>query len=204
MKIQWLGHACFRLESGAGSLVLDPYADRRVPGLGCIRTEADAVYCSHEHFDHNARSSVRLTGRDGGLSVKALDCFHDEKQGSLRGSNKIHIISDGQITVAHCGDLGHMPAPELLAELQDLDALLIPVGGYYTIDPSTAQKVIEALRPRVVIPMHYRSDSFGYPVIAHLNDFLALRQDVVVYDSDSLILTADTAPQTAILRYMEA
>lgn len=200
MKIQWLGHACFRFESKGSSLVLDPYEDNRVPGLGVMRTEADAVLCSHGHGDHNAVETVTLSGRPCALHVKALSCFHDEKGGALRGSNLIHILSDGEVTVAHCGDLGHRPEGELLEALKGLDALLVPVGGYYTIDARTANDLIEAVKPRVVIPMHYRIEGrFGYAEIGTLEEFLRLRRDAVHYSGCELILSPETPAQTAVL-----
>ena len=202
MLIEWLGHACFRLSSANSRLVIDPYEDRRVPGLGLLRTEAEAVLCSHEHGDHSAVDCVRLTGRPCDIDVEVLDCFHDDQEGALRGANKIFLLSDGEIRLARLGDLGHVPAAEQCQKLQELDALLIPVGGHYTIGPETAQEIIALLRPRVVIPMHYRIPlQFGYKEIAPLRDFLALRSDVVRYEDNRLSLAKETPPQTAVLRY---
>ena len=82
MKITWLGHSCFRLDSAAGSLVLDPYADGSVPGLTLPQQSADAVLCSHYHDDHGAAEKVTLTGRPCGYEVGALECFHDEAEGA--------------------------------------------------------------------------------------------------------------------------
>ena len=91
--------------------------------------------------------------------------------------------------------------PEQAGRLQGLDALLVPVGGYYTIDAGQAKALVDALRPRVVVPMHYRSDTFGYDVLAPLEDYLALCRDVVRYPGNTLELTAGTPAQTAVLRY---
>ncbi len=201
MTIEWLGHACFRL-SAAGRLVIDPYEDDRVPGLGLLRTEAEAVYCSHGHGDHNAVACVHLTGCACSIAVETLDSYHDDKLGLLRGKNKIHIFSSDGLRIAHLGDLGHIPGKKALEKLQGLDALLIPVGGHYTIGPETAQELIGLLKPRVVVPMHYRiPGEFGYEEIAVLDDFLSLRKDVVRYDGNSLALTAETPAQTAVLSY---
>lgn len=203
MKIQWLGHACFRFESGGSRLVLDPYEDHRVPGLGLLRAEAEAVLCSHEHRDHSALECVTLTGRPCTLSVETLDSFHDERKGRLRGTNKIHIISDGTVTLAHCGDLGHIPSKEVCEKLKGLDALLLPVGGYYTMDAKTAHKLAEKLDCRVVIPMHYRlEERFGYDEIGTLDRFTALRNDVLTYHGNTLELSPESAKQTAVLTYI--
>lgn len=201
MRITWLGHSCFRLESGGSSLVLDPYSDGAVPGLAPLRTEADAVCCSHDHRDHGASDLVDLTGWPCMLTVEAIDCFHDDKRGLLRGKNRIHIVSDGEVHVAHLGDLGHKLNKAALEKLHGVDALLIPVGGYYTIDAETAAKLCERLGARVVIPMHYRLGAMGYDVISELSGFTHLRADVVTYDSNVFELTPQTPAQTAVLTY---
>lgn len=201
MQITWLGHSCFQIASGGSSLVLDPYSDGAVPGLLPLNAEADAVYCSHDHRDHGARDKIRLTGRPCTLAVQAIDCFHDEKQGALRGKNRIHIVSDGALRAAHLGDLGHIPDAATLEALHGVDALLIPVGGYYTIDAETANRLCELIAPRVVIPMHYRLGAMGYKEIAELSAFTALRRDVCRIDQNSLELTAETPRQTAVLTY---
>lgn len=199
MRVTWLGHSCFRLESGGCSLVLDPYSDGAVPGLAPLRAEADAVYCSHDHRDHGAKNSVDLTGRPCTLSVETIDCFHDDKRGLLRGKNRIHIVSDGKVRVAHLGDLGHRPNKAALEKLHGVDALLIPVGGYYTIDAATAAKLCDTIAPRVVIPMHYRLGAIGYDVIAELSAFTKLRSDVTTYSTNTLVLSPQTPMQTAVL-----
>ena len=86
------------------------------------------------------------------------------------------------------------------ASMNGVLAILIPVGGYYTIDAAQAKAVVDDLAPRVVIPMHYRSDHFGYPVIGRLEEFTGLCRNVVEYDSATLVLTAETRPQTAVLK----
>ncbi len=202
MRIEWLGHACFRLSSARSRVVLDPYEDGRVPGLGLLRTDAEVVLCSHDHGDHNAVGCVHITGCACDFEIETLDSFHDEQEGALRGTNKIHILSDGELRVAHLGDLGHWPSEAVCEKLRGLDALLLPVGGYYTIDAATAHRLAEALQPRVVVPMHYRLPlKFGYKEIGTLRDFLALRADVVKYDGNALELCKDISAQTAVLRY---
>ena len=83
MKLEWLGHACFALEQDGFRIVIDPYTG--VPGYPPLRTEADRVYCSHDHFDHNAASAVRLrTETDSDpFTVEELSTFHDDAGGAL-------------------------------------------------------------------------------------------------------------------------
>lgn len=201
MKLIYHGHSCFTVEAGGFRAVFDPYADGSVPGLAPLRLTADAVYCSHGHRDHNAREVVTLSGRECPFSVDELPSFHDGRRGLERGKNTIHVLRAEGLRVAHLGDLGHRPAGKTLDALRGLDALLIPVGGYYTIDAVTAKALADELEPRVVIPMHYRLGGAGYDVLSELSGFLSLCGDVIEYDSDTLELTADTPKQTAVLRF---
>lgn len=201
MNLIWNGHSCFTLETAEGSVVFDPYRDGSVPGLSPIRLTADLVLCSHDHRDHGARELVGLTGRTPSFSVETISTFHDPEAGALRGPDTIHIVAAEGMRLAHLGDLGCALSREQLDRLRGLDVLMIPVGGYYTIDASQAQELVEELKPRIVVPMHYRSDTFGYEVIARLEDFLALRSDVVRYPGSALEITPHTPTQTAVLTY---
>ena len=203
MKLIWHGHSCFTVETGGYAVVFDPYADGSVPGLAPLRLAADAVYCSHGHGDHNAKELVTLSGRDCPVAVETLPSWHDDKKGLLRGKNTIHILSAEGMRIAHLGDLGHMPSKKALEVLHGVDALMIPVGGHFTIDAKTARAVADAIAPRVVIPMHYRSGGMGYDVIGTLDAFTDLCGDERVYDTNTLDLGAETPAQTAVLRYEE-
>lgn len=201
MNITYLGHSCFKIESQGYSIVLDPYQDGKVPGYLPVRETADEVLCSHGHGDHCGVENVTL--KRGGASpftVETIDTWHDDRQGALRGADTIHILDDGQCRLAHLGDLGCELTPEQKDKLRGLTALLIPVGGYYTIDAAQAAALAEELSPAVVIPMHYRGDGFGYDVIGPLEAFTALRRDGKEYPGSELELTPDTAKQTAVLR----
>ena len=181
MKIEWLGHSCFLIESKGYRIVLDPYADGSVPGYEPIRVEADEVLCSHEHADHSGISSVTIRkGAASPFTVKKLPSYHDGSKGAFRGENTIHILDDGEYRIAHLGDLGCRPEPKQMEILKGLDILLIPVGGFYTIGGEQAASLAVQLRPKVCIPMHYRGDSFGYEEIHTANEFLDLRGDIII------------------------
>lgn len=201
MNITWLGHSCFKLESRGYSVVLDPYQDGKVPGYKPLRETADAVLCSHGHGDHCGVENVTL--KKGGTSpftVETIHTWHDDRQGALRGEDTIHILDDGRCRVAHLGDLGCELTEEQKNRLRGLTALLIPVGGHYTIDAAQAAALADELSPAVVIPMHYRGGGFGYDVIGTLEAFTALRSDVREYSGSTLELAPDTARQTAVLK----
>ena len=175
MKIEYLGHACFLIEGG---LVIDPYKDGSVPGLSPLRVKAAKVICTHGHADHSGVECVELDGGECGLRVQEVASFHDDAQGALRGPNTIFVItSPSGEKLVHLGDLGHFPDDEQLAAISDVDYLLIPVGGYYTIDAATAVKICEAARPKCIIPMHYRTDVSGYPELATVDEFVKLCEE---------------------------
>ena len=140
MKLTWLGHSCFKMESNGYTVILDPYEDDYVPGLAPVRETADAVFCSHEHSDHNGRETVTLK-QDGVLSpftITEIHTWHDDARGTKRGSNCIRIFDDGTYRVAHLGDLGCELEPEQIEQLKGLDAVMIPVGGFYTRPKSSS------------------------------------------------------------------
>ncbi len=200
MKITWLGHSCYKVESKGYAIVLDPYEDGSVPGCLPVRETADEVLCSHEHFDHNFRGGVVI--RDHGPSpvkVEVISTYHDDKKGELRGTDKIHIMDDGEVRVAHLGDLGCELEPEQLEKLKGLDAVLVPVGGYYTIDASQARKLVEKIDPKVTVPMHYRGDGFGFDVLGTVEEYTRFCDDVKLYPDNVLEVTKDTQRQTAVL-----
>ncbi len=200
MKITWLGHSCFKVETRGYVIVLDPYGDGSVPGCEAVRETADEVLCSHEHFDHNFRKGV--VEREHGPSpvrVEVISTFHDDKKGALRGSNKIHILDDGQARIAHMGDLGCQPEKDQLERLKGLDAVLIPVGGYYTVDAVEAKRLIDQIRPRITIPMHYRGQGFGFDVLQTVEEYARLCDNVTIYEGNMLEINEDTQEQTAVL-----
>ena len=82
----------------------------------------------------------------------------------------------------HLGDLGHFPTDEQLEKIKDADYLLIPVGGYYTIEPETAVKICLAANPKHIIPMHYRTTTYGYPELPTIGPFLTLAHQAGLAD----------------------
>ena len=121
-------------------------------------------------------------------------------QGAKRGPNIIHILDDGTCRVAHLGDLGCGLTEEQVQILKGVDALLIPVGGFFTIDAKQAKAVVNQIQPVVTIPMHYRSGSFGFEVLGTLDEFTALCDDVAEYEGNSLEITKGMPRQTAVLK----
>ena len=166
MEISYIGHSSFKIKGKDVTLIIDPY-DPKLTGYKWPKQTADVVLLSHEHKDHaylegvsGYRLLVKTPGEyeTAGTFIYGVKTYHDSKQGKERGGNIIfQIIIDG-ISVLHLGDLGHELATETLEKLSDVDVLMIPVGGKYTIDAKTALKVISSIEPYIVIPMHYQTD----------------------------------------------
>ena len=200
MTITWLGHACFLLESGGYRVLIDPF--QNVPGLPDTSEEVEAVYCSHGHFDHCFTERLRLTaGKESPFTVEEVLTFHDGEGGQLRGENTVRRFTAEGLTVVHLGDLGHLLSPEQIEKIAPCDALLVPVGGTYTVDAQGAKAVAEQLGARVVIPMHYRTDVWGLDTIDIVDPFLLLwpAEKIHRYPGGSLTLEKDTPAQVAVL-----
>lgn len=201
MTITWLGHSCFAVESGGYTIVLDPYFVESYPPL---HTSAHEVLCSHGHRDHAFTEAVELLSkRESPFTIERIAAFHDEVQGAMRGENTIHLLRAEGLRVAHLGDLGHELSDSQLAPLRGCDALLLPVGGYYTIDAATAKRVADAIAARVIVPMHYRHGAHGYDVIGTVEDFTALfpAETVTRLEGSAFDLTADAPRGVVVPRF---
>lgn len=186
ITVRWLGHACFKVEKGAYSVVLDPYAPGSVPGLPDIRTDANLVLCSHGHSDHGCAEAVALRpAQDCPFSVTKIETFHDACGGAQRGPNTIHVLEADGVRIAHFGDLGCALTDAQANALQGVDVALLPVGGFYTIDAAQAKAAADRIGAKVVVPMHYRTARFGLEPITTLDEFLRLCADPVLLDRDT-------------------
>ena len=180
MKITWLGHSCFCLESGGYRIVVDPY---RMDSYPPLQTCANAVYCSHGHYQ----------------------TFHDDQGGALRGGNTMRAFCAEGLRVVHCGDLGHWPDEEQRAFLMGSDVLMLPVGGYYTIDAAEAEKIVDAVCPRTVLPMHYRFGEHGMDVLSEVTAFTELfpAEHVTRLDGNSVTVDKETPNGVILLQFKE-
>ncbi len=163
MVIDWYGHNCFRIESGEIVVVTDPFPKKI--GLKPFQGKADIVTISHNHLDHNNISAIKgtpfIVAGSGEYEIKkiiirGISSFSGGVKGKTRDSNTIYLIQTGQIRICHLGHLGHNLSDDQLEKIGQVDILMIPVGGTFTIDPDEAPKVINQIEPRIVIPMHYQ------------------------------------------------
>jgi len=187
MKVKWLGHSCFLITSERGiRIITDPYTVGGGINYSPVKEVADIVVVSHSHGDHANVTAIKGKPeivRDsglriaGGIQFKGTATYHDASQGKQRGSNTIFCFNVDGIEICHLGDLGHMLSPEQVAELGVIDILLVPVGGFYTIDGTEASQICDQLKPRIIIPMHYKTSKCAYP-IAEVDDFLKGKTNV--------------------------
>ena len=166
MKLQWLGHSCFRITLNDGRVIVtDPYDD--TVGYPPLKVRADIVLSSHGHFDHNCFAAVEgdpeiinAPGEyvRGDVTITGVHSFHDDARGAKRGENVIFAIEAGDMKLVHLGDLGHQPdTDEQRAALSGLDVMLIPIGGTFTLTTPEAVRLIEAFKPRCAIAMHFKN-----------------------------------------------
>ncbi len=210
MKIEWLGHSCFLIASDSGlRIITDPYTPGGDLRYGAIDRSADIVTISHDHFDHNNAAAVKGNPQvvQGTTSVKGIDfravaSYHDGSGGKERGDNTIFCFAVDGIRLCHLGDLGHGLSEDDAARIGVVDVLLVPVGGTYTIDAAAATGVVDALKPCVVVPMHYRNPRCSFP-ITPVDDFLRGKGNVRRLDGSSVELIADSLPPQTQIVVME-
>lgn len=209
MRLTYYGHASFLLESGGTTILIDPFNEKC--GYPFPTVSPTAVTVSHEHFDHNyvevaggspkVIRGLREGGKDwadvaervGPVRLSGVKTYHDGSQGSERGRNVMFIFEAEDLRLVHAGDLGHTLSQDQVAALGRADVLLLPVGGYYTIGPKEADVVIGQLRPRLVVPMHYKTDVNKDWPIGTVDEFLRGKERVQRQER-TVSLTASALP----------
>lgn len=212
MKIRWYGHACFKLDFANGPYVVtDPFDDH--VGYPLCDASADIVTASHGHGDHNYVESIQgkptVLNRAGmftfdDLVVHAVKSHHDANGGAQRGDNLIFIFESDGLKIAHLGDLGHEPDLKQYAALDGADVLLIPIGGYYTIDTATALKIIDHVKPKLTIPMHFNTAVMNFPITDE-KQFVEVG-GATYWASNVIEVTREnihTLPRAVVLKYSE-
>ncbi len=181
MKLKWLGHACFLLTSADGvQVLLDPFNEQ--VGYPLPEVEADIVTISHGHGDHSHTAAVKgdflVVEQPGRVAVRGVEIsgivsYHDRDFGSLRGKNIVFTFRLDGLAVCHLGDLGHLLSRSHLEQIGDVDLLLVPVGGRYTIGAAEALEVVRQIGPAVTIPMHFKT-AVGGAALDPVDRFLEL------------------------------
>ncbi|KXB00429.1 hypothetical protein AKJ42_00620 [candidate division MSBL1 archaeon SCGC-AAA261C02] len=197
--LNWYGQACFEI-SDSSTVVTDPHDGDSI-GLGAPQLEADVVTISHDHYDHS--SGVELVSKAGtvtvdglgeevvdGVDIRGFESYHDKSEGEERGKNLIFTIDLDGVRICHLGDLGHTLDSEGIERLGDVDVLLTPVGGNFTIDGSEAAEITEEIDPQVVVPMHYKINGLQVPISGSEEFLDSLDEEYDLEERDGLRLKA--------------
>ena len=206
MKITYLGHSCFKFEKDGFAMIIDPYEAGSVPGYAPLKEHANQVLATHKHYDHFGLSEVKLavTRADTPFMVSFIETYHDDKNGALRGFNNVIIVDVDGLKLVHMGDIGCMLEDEDLKKIKGCDVLMIPVGGYYTIDAKQAKKYVDKLAPKITIPMHYRGKGFGYDEIGTVDKFTKLFDEVEQGESELVLEKKPRGHKVIVMRGMKA
>ena len=214
MLIKHIGHAEFLIETESGMrIVTDPY------DAGCgyplRKVTADVALVSHHHHDHDAVETLKGEPRiidaagcytpESGVKITAIRGFHDDAGGSRRGGTLLFLIETEDLRIVHLGDLGCPLNAEQTEILRAPDVLMVPVGGFYTIDAEQARETAAKLGAKVILPMHYRTAYNSDWPISDPEAFLSLYdQAAVCRNAEALRITAaDMACQPKIVVFIQ-
>ncbi len=208
MQITWYGHSCFLLTSESGYSILTDPCDQET-GYELHDLVCDAVTISHEHHDHNCLAIVtgtpviiKTTGESlaGKIPVTGFPSFHDNEKGVRRGGNIVFLYQIDGLKVLHLGDLGHMLPDETIEKIGDVDVLLAPIGGVFTLNAKMATELADRLHARVLIPMHYQTPALHFN-IEGLEPLLAANKNRKVHqlNANTASLSSDTLGSQRLL-----
>jgi L-ascorbate metabolism protein UlaG (beta-lactamase superfamily) len=214
MKIRFNGHSSFSVFSRDGKcIVIDPYQTGSFGGTlnyGRIDSKPDVVLMTHSHPDHayvgqfaGQFDVLKDAGKSKGFDFKTVDAFHDQNNGADRGKIKIFLFEVDCVNLCHLGDLGHVLSKNQLDQIGPVDVLMIPVGGYYTIDAAQASEIVGAINPKIAIPMHYKTEKCDFP-ITPVDHFTKGKNNVKHVDADEIELFAEklpAVPEIIVMKY---
>lgn len=208
-----MGQSCFLLTSDSGvRIIMDPYKSESHLNYLPVKESADIVTISHGHFDHNFVDLIQgkyVTVKESGeksikdIGIKGVTAWHDDSKGKKSGSNIIFCLNVEGIRLCHLGDLGHSLTAEQKQEVGGIDVLLIPIGGIFTIDAPTASAVCDDLKPKIAIPMHYKTDRCTW-LQNDADDFIRGKKNFKKVSSSEMDIKKDSLPaemQIVILEY---
>jgi len=209
VDVEWFGHSCFAMRGKTKTLMFDPF---KGIGLPEPKAKADMVLCSHGHQDHSNTKPVShekrivmeaFTGtrQIDDVSIKGVLAFHDDSQGSKRGRNSVYVVHFEDVVFCHLGDLGHELTSSQVSEIGSVDVLFLPIGGFFTIDPEQAREVMESLKPRIAVPMHYRAPGMSamFSALKKVEDFLRPDDNVRKLEGPTFTVTKTELPEKRVI-----
>jgi len=201
LQIRWHGHSCFEITNDK-TIVTDPHDGKSI-GIPAPSVQADIILVSHDHYDHNSVKTVEKTGSKvvtdsrkrsiDTVEIQGIDSFHDETKGAKRGNNIMFKFTMDNITFCHLGDLGHTLDDETASKIGQVDILFIPIGGTFTVDDKKAWTVIKRIKPKIVVPMHYKIGGLSLP-IAGIDAFLEQNPYNVIHVGNEIDIEKEDLP----------
>ena len=208
MEIKYLAHSSFLIKTKDAKVVMDPF-DPKVTGLKFSKQEADIVTISHEHKDHSFTELIEGTPliltwpgqfEKKGVRIWGFSSYYDKVEGKERGENVMYKIESEGVSILHCGDLGAMPNDAQIDEIGDVDVLLVPIGGKYTLTSDEAMHLIKKVEPSIVIPMHYGRPDLIIEGLALLDEFLKKMGADTMEPLDKLVVKEEEFEVDAAMR----
>jgi len=215
MEIASLGHSSFKISNKTTTVITDPFDQAKVGSKFPKLDKANIVTISHSHEDHDFKSLIpegaffaESAGEFevGGVMIHGISTFHDETNGSERGRNVVFTITIDDVSICHLGDLGHKLTDAQVQEIGQVDILMIPVGGFYTISSHTASEVAVQLEPRIIIPMHYNRPGLDQKIFGQLEGLEKFFKEIgaeSVVPQSKLVTSVDKLPETTTVVVLE-
>lgn len=173
MEIIWYGHACCALVNEATTIITDPFDKSLgidVPGLA-----VDIVTVSHDNPRHNAVEAIggrfKLIDRPGeyeiqGIFISGIALYPSDvsAETAIQLRNIVFVYEIDDMTICHLGDISHVPSQRQMETLDNVDILLMPVGGGRSLNAAKASEFISLIEPALVIPIHYALPGSAIPL----------------------------------------
>ena len=169
MDITWLGHACIRIRARTAAVVMDPAA--KSAGFDMGRPTADIVTISHHHAAHDNVAGVRgkplVIDGPGEYEIQGVQLFGIDMTMSGNDTdaapqrNTTYLLEAEGVRVAHLGGVATAPTTDEAELLSNVDVLVIPLEGGYSVDPEEAARTVRALEPKIAIPVAYVDATAG-------------------------------------------
>jgi L-ascorbate metabolism protein UlaG (beta-lactamase superfamily) len=202
LQIRWHGHSCFEITDTI-TVVTDPHDGKSI-GIPAPSVIGDIILVSHDHYDHNSVKSVmkdtskivtdpRKRTIDA-VQITGIEAFHDTSGGAKRGRVILYKFTCDDITFCHLGDLGHELDSKTIQQIGKVDILFVPIGGIYTLDADQAWKVINTIKPKIVVPMHYKIEGLSMP-IAGVDSFLDNKEYKILKVGNEIDIEEDDLPK---------
>ena len=207
IKIQWLGHAAFLVTNGEKRIIIDPYESgsySEAVNYKPIRLEADFVVTTTpgrpDHaFTQDIKGNPKVISEAGkhrinGLKIYGEADFSDRSGDQERGRVTVFVIDFENIRICHLGNLGHLLTEEKVKRIGRVDVLMVPVGGFFTLGVPEVEQVIEALKPKLIFPMHFQNEACLFQ-IDKVDRFLEGKQNVRTLNTSEM--TIENLPETS-------